>query len=69
LVVGVDLMTKANPGARKSIAVIETRFEADESLAAAPRRQRPLPASGGHSGQESRDVAAGELNFERAAVA
>jgi hypothetical protein len=33
-VVGVDLMTKANPGARKSIAVIETRFEADESLAA-----------------------------------
>jgi hypothetical protein len=33
LVVGVDLMAKANPGARKSIAVIETRFEADESLA------------------------------------
>jgi hypothetical protein len=33
LVVGVDLMTKANPGARKSIAVIESRFEVDESLA------------------------------------
>jgi hypothetical protein len=33
--VGVELMTKANPDARKSIAVIESRFEADESLAMA----------------------------------
>jgi uncharacterized protein YodC (DUF2158 family) len=39
LVVGVDLMTKANPGARKSIAVIETRFEADESLAVGEQRE------------------------------
>jgi hypothetical protein len=31
-VVGVDLMTKADPYARKSIAVIETRFEADKSV-------------------------------------
>jgi hypothetical protein len=37
-VVGVDLMTKANPGARKSIAVIETRFEASESLAVGEQR-------------------------------
>ena len=39
LVVGVDLMTKTNPGTRKSIAVIETRFEADESLAVGEPRE------------------------------
>jgi hypothetical protein len=47
-VVGVDLMTKANPDARKSIAVIETRFDADEAdevrlperRAARPREQQ-----------------------------
>jgi hypothetical protein len=39
LVVGVDLMTKPNPGARKSIAVIEIRFEADESLAVGEQRE------------------------------
>jgi hypothetical protein len=39
LVVGVDLMTKANPGARKSIAVIETGFEADEFLAVGEQRE------------------------------
>jgi hypothetical protein len=38
-VVGVDLMTKANPGARKSIAVIEARFGADESLAVGEQRE------------------------------
>jgi hypothetical protein len=31
-VVGVDLMTKANPDACKSIAVIETRFTAMNPL-------------------------------------
>jgi hypothetical protein len=38
-VVGVDLMTKADPCARKSIAVIETRFEADKSLAVGEQRE------------------------------
>ena len=43
-VVGVDLMTKANPAARKSIAVIETRFEADESLAVGEQREMAASA-------------------------
>jgi hypothetical protein len=47
LVVGVDLMAKANPGARKSIAVIETRFEADETLAVG--EQREMAATNGAS--------------------
>ena len=38
-VVGVDLMTKANPDARKSTAVIETHFEAHESLAVGEQRE------------------------------
>ena len=37
--VGVDLMTKAKPDARKNIAVIETRFKADESLAVGEQRE------------------------------
>jgi len=35
----VDPMTKANPDARKTIAVVETRFKADESIAVGEQRE------------------------------